>query len=209
MKILVIGATGTIGKAVVEVLQTSHDVVAASRSRAAHRVDVTQEASLAALLQALGPVDGIVSLSGGAKFAPLSELKEADYQFSLANKLMGQVNVARLGMAYVRDGGSITLTSGVLAWHPMPGGAAISMVNGALEGFVAGAAHEAPRGIRVNVVSPPWVTETLQALKMDPSWGRPAREVAALYAESVAGSLTGHHFALGPTGHVITPLAAR
>jgi NAD(P)-dependent dehydrogenase (short-subunit alcohol dehydrogenase family) len=58
-------------------------------------------------------------------------------------------------------GGSVTVTSGVLARQPMPGGAAISMVNAGLEGFVRGAAAEAPRGVRVNAVSPPWVTETL------------------------------------------------
>lgn len=209
MKILVIGATGTIGKAVVELLRPRHEVIEASRTQAVHKVDVTQPSTIEALFRQIGAVDAIVSLSGGAKFAPLSELKEADYQFSLANKLMGQVNLTRIGLAHVRDGGSITLTSGILAWHPMPGGAAISMVNGALEGFVAGAALEAQRGVRVNVVSPPWVTETLQALKMDPAAGRPAREVAALYAESIMGSGNGHHFALGTTGKVVTPLGAR
>ena len=209
MKVLVIGATGTIGKAVVDVLNSAHEVIQASRTKAPHTLDVTQLASIEGLFKVIGPVDAIVSLSGGARFAPLAELKEADYQFSLANKLMGQVNVVRAGLSFVRSGGSITLTSGVLAWHPMPGGAAISLVNGALEGFVGGAALEAPRGIRVNVVSPPWVTETLQALKMDPAPGRPAREVAALYQRSIESSLTGHHFALGPDAHVITALQTR
>ena len=87
----------------------------------------------------------------------------------------------------MRDGGSVTVTSGVLAQRPMPGGAAISMVNAGLEGFVRGAAAEATRGVRVNVVSPPWVSETLVALKMDPSQGLPAATVARAYVAAVTG----------------------
>jgi NAD(P)-dependent dehydrogenase (short-subunit alcohol dehydrogenase family) len=187
MRILVVGATGTIGVAVAELLGQRHEIVAVSRSRAAITVDVTQPASLRAMFERVGRVDAIVSLSGGARFAPLEKLTDADFEFSLANKLMGQVNLARHGLPFVRDGGSITLTSGVLAWKPMPGSAAISLVNGALEGFGVAAALEAPRGIRVNVVSPPWVTQTLQALKWDVAGGRSAADVATLYARSVEG----------------------
>ncbi len=104
---------------------------------------------------------------------------------------MGQVNVIRLGFDHVSDGGSITVTSGVLARLPMAGSAAISLVNAGLEGFVRAAALEAPRRIRVNVVSPPWVSETLVALKMDPSQGLPAATVARAYVRSVNGTETG------------------
>ena len=133
----------------------------------------------------------MVSAAGLARFGPLAGLSDEDFQFSLANKLMGQVNLVRIGLDQIRDGGSFTLTSGVLARSPMPGSAAISLVNAGLEGFVRAAALEAPRGIRVNVVSPPWVTETLQALHMDPSLGQPAATVAQLYAQSVEGTQTG------------------
>lgn len=104
---------------------------------------------------------------------------------------MGQVNLVRLGLDHVAERGSFTLTTGILARSPMPGSAAISLVNAGVEGFVRVAALEAPRGIRVNAVSPPWVSETLQALKMDPTQGLPAAVVARSYLRSVTGSATG------------------
>jgi NAD(P)-dependent dehydrogenase (short-subunit alcohol dehydrogenase family) len=190
MKVLLIGSTGTIGKEVAKALAARHDVIAASRNHGLHRVDIADKESLAALFRAVGQVDAVVCAAGSAKFAPLGVLTDDDFRFSLGNKLMGQVNVARLAAEYVADGGSITLTSGVLAREPMPGGAAIGMVNAALEGFVRGAALELPRGIRINVVSPPWVEETLRALEME-GRGAPAATVARAYVESVEGKRTG------------------
>ena len=191
MRILVIGATGTIGQAVVQNLGSRHEVVTASHSKSALKVDITKTESLRALFQSVGLVDAIVSVAGQAKFAPFANLTESDFQFCLENKLMGQVNVARLGLAHVRDGGSITLTSGVLSKRPMPGSAAISLVNAGLEAFAGAAALELPRKVRINVVSPPWVTETLIAYKMDPTWGHPASVVAGLYAQAVEGQANG------------------
>jgi NAD(P)-dependent dehydrogenase (short-subunit alcohol dehydrogenase family) len=104
---------------------------------------------------------------------------------------MGQINLVRVGLPYINDQGSFTLTSGVLAQQPIPGSAAISLVNAGLEGFVGAAALEATRGIRVNVVSPPWVSETLEAMGQDPSTGLPAAQVAPAYVESVESQRTG------------------
>ena len=136
-------------------------------------------------------MDAIVSTAGAAKFGPLESLSDEDFRFSLANKLMGQVNLTRIGMDYLNSKGSITLTSGILSQKPMVGSAAISLVNAGLEGFARAAALEAPRGIRVNVVSPPWVTETLKALNMDQSFGKPAVEVAQGYVKSIEGQQSG------------------
>jgi NAD(P)-dependent dehydrogenase (short-subunit alcohol dehydrogenase family) len=191
MKILVVGATGTIGRAVVAALSPRHDIVPVTRRHTAIAADLAQPDSIRVLYQALGQVDAVVCAAGDAKFAPLDQLSDSDFQFSLNNKLLGQVNLVRYGLTHVRDGGSFTLTSGILARAPMPGSAAVSLVNSGLEGFVRAAALEAPRGIRVNVVSPPWVTETLQALGMDPSQGLPAAWVARSYVESVEGKQTG------------------
>jgi NAD(P)-dependent dehydrogenase (short-subunit alcohol dehydrogenase family) len=104
---------------------------------------------------------------------------------------MGQVNLAREGLRRVRDGGVIVLTSGILARTPIPGSGAISLVNAGIEAFARAAALEAPRGIRVNVVSPPWVAETLTQLGMDPKAGLPASVVARAYVSAVDGSMTG------------------
>ena len=190
MRILVIGATGTIGRAVVSALSSGHEVLAASRSGAV-KVDISDPASIKAMYRSVGKVDAVVCAAGNAVFKPFGQLTDEDYRFCLDNKLMGQVNVIRFGLDHVTDGGSITVTSGVLAQNPMVGAAAISMVNSGLEGFVRGAALEAPRGIRVNVVSPPWVTETLIAFKMDPQGGKPAAEVAKAYVKAVTSKVNG------------------
>lgn len=192
MKIVIIGATGTIGKAVAAALRGKHEVIAVSRSAADYRADITDKSSLEKAFAAIGKVDAIVSAAGGAVFKPLAALTDADFEKCLHDKLMGQVNVVRVGSQYVRSGGSITITSGVLAGEPMPGAAAISMVNAGLEGFGRAAALElGNEKIRVNVVSPPWVTETLIAYKMDPANGLPAAEVAKAYVKSVEGDATG------------------
>ena len=192
MRILVIGATGTIGKPVVEVLeQKGNEIVRVSHKSTSITVDISDPKSIRAMYEKVGKVDAIVCAAGNAKFAPLAELADGDFEFSLHDKLMGQVNVVRFGFDHVNDGGSITVTSGVLSHTPMPGSAAISLVNAGLEGFTRAAALEAPRGIRVNVVSPPWVAETLVALKMDPSHGMPAAKVALAYVRSVTGKETG------------------
>jgi len=189
MNILVIGATGTIGRAVVEALG-GHDVIGVTRSTSPS-VDITKSATIAALFQSVGPVDHVVCCAGGGAWKPLADLTDEDFAASLGYKLMGQVNVIRHALRSVRDRGSITVTSGVLARSPMTGSGAISLVNAGLEGFVRAAANEAPRGIRVNVVSPPSVTETLTAIKMDTSIGLPAATVAKAYVASVNGTQTG------------------
>ena len=191
MRILVVGASGTIGRAVVAALSAGNEVVAASRQGAGIRVDIADPARIQAMYRSTGKLDAVVCTAGQAKFAPLDKLTDADFRFCLDNKLMGQVNLVRFGMEHLADGGSFTLTTGVLARTPMPGSAAISLVNAGIEGFVRAAALEAPRRIRVNAVSPPWVTETLLALKMDPSQGLPAAVVAQSYVQSVMGAATG------------------
>ncbi len=118
-------------------------------------------------------------------------LTDQDFELSLRSKLMGQVNVVRFGISHLRDSGSFTLTGGILAHEPMSGGAAISMVNAGLEGFVLGASVEMPRGLRVNLVSPPWISETLVALKMDPSIGISAAACAKAYVAAVEGKYQG------------------
>jgi NAD(P)-dependent dehydrogenase (short-subunit alcohol dehydrogenase family) len=196
MRVLVVGATGTIGRAVVDALRAAgHDVVGASRhggdAAGDVTVDVTHPDSIRGMYEALGAVDAVVSCAGGAAWKPLEELTDADFATSIGYKLMGQVNLVRFGLPHVRDGGSITITSGLLAQQPTPGSAAASLVNSALEGFARAAALEAPRGIRVNVVSPGWVTTTLAAMGQDPSTGVTPEEVARVYVASVTGEDTG------------------
>jgi NAD(P)-dependent dehydrogenase (short-subunit alcohol dehydrogenase family) len=191
MKILLIGATGTIGAAVAQALEARHEVLRASRTRSPLTVDLADPESIRRLYAKVGRVDAVVSAAGAAAFRPLLALSDADFALGLHNKLMGQVNLVRFGVDALTDKGSLTLTSGILSRQPMLGGAAISIVNAGLEGFVRAAALELPRGLRINAVAPGWVTETLVALKMDPSIGIPAVQVAPTYVKLVEGSMTG------------------
>ena len=191
MRVIVIGATGTIGSAVVTALSTRHDVVKVAHKSGAFRVDLASPDSISKLFRTIGAFDAVVSTAGLAKFASMDELKDEDYQIGLSNKLMGQANLVRIGRQFINERGSFTLTSGAASHEPMKGSTSFSMVNAGLDGFVRAAALELPRGIRVNVVSPPWVTETLIALKMDQSLGISAAKVAQAYLASLEGTATG------------------
>ena len=191
MKVVVIGATGTIGRAVVQEIGNRHEVIPVSFSKSAIKVDISDKTSITKMFEATGRVDAVISTAGLAKFGPMNSLTDADFALGLDNKLMGQVNLVRLGIDHVNDNGSFTLSSGILSRKPMKGSSAISLVNSALEGFSRAAALEMPRGIRINVVSPNWVTDTLKALKMDPSIGTPVEIVARTYVKALEGPMSG------------------
>lgn len=191
MEIVVIGGTGTIGRRVADALEGDHRVVRVGRTSGQHRADITSPDSLRRLFGDVAPFDALVCAAGDASFGPLEELGAEDFRLGLESKLMGQVDLVRLGLPHVSDGGSFTLTSGVLAREPTPGSAAVSPVNAAVEAFVRAAALELPRDVRVNAVSPPWVKETLEALGRDPADGMAAADVARAYVASVEGGASG------------------
>jgi NAD(P)-dependent dehydrogenase (short-subunit alcohol dehydrogenase family) len=191
-KILVIGAAGLIGKDVVKTLGES-ECIRASRS-SDERVDISDPKSLAALFERVGELDGIICTGGAARFKPWAELTDEDWTFSLANKLLGQVNVVRYGLKSVRSSGAITLTTGLASQYPAPGSAIITTVNSAVDAFVRAIAAEPSISVRVNVVSPGWVSETLQSMGRDPAGGIPAAEVA---------KITVRQFREGATGSVV------
>ncbi|MFB6262890.1 MAG: short chain dehydrogenase [Bradymonadaceae bacterium] len=189
-RIAVVGGTGTIGSRVVEALDSDHEVVAVGHSSGDLQVDLASKTSIESLYGELGHVDHVVSTAGVAEFGPLEELSDNDFETSLQNKLMGQINLVRVGADRLDDG-SFTLTSGVLAQNPIPGSAAIATVNAGLEGFARAAALELEGRARVNVVSPGWVAETLEEMGRNPSDGVPASEVARAYVRSVEGDDSG------------------
>lgn len=192
MRILVVGAGGTLGKAVVAELAARHEVVSASRN-AGVRIDLTDTQGIRAALQAAGRFDAIVSAAGNVHFAPLDQMSDELYQIGLRDKLMGQVNLALIGREFLDDGGSITLIGGILAEQPIRFGSSASMVNAALEGFVRGAAIELPRGLRINLVSPNVLQESMDVYGayfrgFEPV---PAARAALAYSRSVEGQQTG------------------
>ena len=191
MKVIVIGATGVIGSEVVKVLSQRHEVLRCGWTTGEIDVDITSTTAIRGLFDATGTIDAIVCTAGDNRFGPMDELSDDDYALGFSSKLMGQVNVVRIGHTYLRDNGSITLTSGVTGRRPIFGTTSIGMVNTAIEGFVRAAALELPRGLRINAVSPEWTVTTLGLFGMDPAVGIPAEEVARGYVESVEGSITG------------------
>jgi NAD(P)-dependent dehydrogenase (short-subunit alcohol dehydrogenase family) len=193
MKVLVIGASGTVGSAVVAELAERHEVIRVGRERGEYCVDITRDDSVEALFEAVGPVDAIVSTTGSLFFGPLETMRPADFNIGLQDKLLGQVRVALLGQHVLRDGGSITLTTGIVAEEPIRHGVNATAVNASVEGFVRAASIELPRGLRINAVSPTMLTESKAVYgPYFPGFESvPAARVALAYARSVEGPQTG------------------
>ncbi|MCI4011898.1 short chain dehydrogenase [Brevibacterium sp. ZH18] len=197
MKILLVGAGGHVGGvAKAELESRGHDVVAASRSTDPG-VDTSDPESIGALLKAVGRVDAIVVAVGSAAFKPVTELTREDYMDAFTSKALGQIEFVRQGLDYLNDGGSITVTTGVLSREPVPTAAAAALVNGAVESFVISAAPELPRGIRINAVSP-------NVLKNSPHFHDAFagmvpvtdEQVGAAFVRSVEGNVTGRVIAI-------------
>ena len=198
-KIVVIGATGTLGRAVSTELKARHEVIEVGATRGQYHVDSTDPASIERLFREIGKVDGVVTATGKVHFGPLPEMTVEQFWVGLRDKLMGQINVVLVGQQYVNDGGSFTLTSGILTDEPIREGANATTVNLALEGFMRGAAIELPRGIRINVVSPTVLTESLGAYAPYFRGFEPvtAQRAAQAYLRSVEGAQTGRVYRVG------------
>lgn len=199
MKIILVGATGTLGKAVEAELSGRHEIVRVGNTSGDVQVDITDNASIQRLFEQTGVFDALVSTTGKVHFGPLQDFTDAQFDVGLRSKLMGQVNLVMLGLEHVRDGGSFTLTSGILSDDPIRFGASASMVNGAIDSFVRAAALELPRGVRINAVSPTVVEESLPAYGPFFRGFEPvsASNAALAYAKSVEGAQSGQIYRAG------------
>ncbi|MGZ3871577.1 MAG: short chain dehydrogenase [Mucilaginibacter sp.] len=154
MKIIIVGATGTIGKHITAALQKDHEVITAGSKSGDMRVDITSPDSIERFFEQAGKFDALVSATGSAHFGPLTTMKDADFRTGINSKLMGQVNLVLTGQHYINANGSFTLTSGILSEDPIVLGANLGAVNGAINSFVIAAAIELDNGVRINAVSP-------------------------------------------------------
>lgn len=153
MKIIIVGGHGSIGRRVVDVLAKRHDIITASRSKGNVNVDLVDIESIRELYETVGDFDAVISIAGEAKWDAMKNMKEGDYYVGIRSKLMGQVNLVRIGMEYIKPNGSFTLTTGILADHPVDLTTSAAMVNGGIHSFVKAAALEMTDGVRINVVS--------------------------------------------------------
>ena len=194
MNILIVGAGGTLGRAVASELGRDHKIVSAGRHGGELRVDMTDDASVEAMFDAAGPLDALVCTAGNVFFGDLSTMTAAQFDSGLQDKLLGQVRLALVAQRHLRDGGSITLTTGILAEEPIRQGANATAVNAAVEGFVRAAACELARGLRINAVSPNALVESWEAYApyfpgFEPV---PAARAALAYRRSIEGVRSGH-----------------
>lgn len=196
MRILLIGASGTIGSAVRKELEARHEVISAGRNGADVKVDITSTDSIEAMYQTVGKVDAVISATGSTYFGSLLKLTPENNDISIQGKLKGQINLVLLGLNHVHDQGSFTLTTGIIMDDPIVGGASSAMAGGAIRAFVKAAAIEMPRGIRINNVSPTVLEEALQTYgDYFPGYEPvPASRVAQAYRKSVEGAQTGQTF---------------
>lgn len=193
MKILVIGGNGTIGKTITAHFSKEDEVIVAGRSSGDVTVDIASADSIIKMFETVGTVDAIINVAGDAKWDTFDNLSEEDFYIGIKSKMMGQVNLVRLGRKYLNDGGSITLTTGILADEPVYMTTSAAMVNGAIQSFVMAVALELDRGLRVNVVSADLVEDAFEKYKdfFPGNTPVPMDKVVAGYIKSVKGKING------------------
>ncbi len=201
MRILMIGAAGTIGRAVADDLAQRHEVLRAGRSSGELRVDLEDFASVRQLFADAGELDAVAIAAGQLHLGALAQTTPEQFMLGLRSKLMGQVHAVLAGQAHLREGGSFTLTSGIVSAASraqIRGGSNASTVNSALEGFVQAAATELPRGLRINVVSPAMVDASAETYgPFFPGFESvPLVRVVQAYRRSIEGVQSGQCFAV-------------
>lgn len=201
MNILIIGGTGTIGKEIVRQSQKKHKVFIASKTTGDIKVDIENEASIISMYETLPPLDAVVVATGGQNghFGPLNTTTVQDLKVGINSKLLGQVNVVLQGMKYASKKTSFTLIGGATDYQDIaPKLINTYMVNSALEGFVKAAALELPHSMRINLVAPSIISESLP--EFESIFGGfdsvPASKIARTFIKSIEGAQTGQIYKL-------------
>ncbi|PKH23768.1 short chain dehydrogenase [Enterobacterales bacterium CwR94] len=193
MKILLVGASGTVGQGIATELEKDNEIIRVGKTSGDYQVDLTREESVRNLFNQVGKVDAIVSATGGVHFGPLTSMTTEQFNLGLQDKFLGQVRLVLIGQDFLSPGGSFTLTTGILAQQPIAQGVSATAVNGGLEAFVQAAANELRQGQRINAVSPTVLTEALESYgPFFPGFESvPASRVALAYRRSIQGVESG------------------
>ena len=199
MKIIVIGANGAVGKTAVDSLSSRHEIIAVGKTSGDIQVDIENIDSIRAMYQQVGKVDSVVAAVGHGHFGSVDEMTSEQFMKGINHKVLPQINLVLEGFDYVNDNGSFTLTSGVLNRDPIRGGSCAAAANGAIDGFIVGAAVDMPRGIRINAVSPEVLEVSRE--KYDGFFRGhvhvSSEAVGLAYSKSVEGCLNGQIFIVG------------
>ena len=193
MKIIVVGATGNVGKTAASALSDRHEIIRVGKTSGDVQMDIEDVDSIRTMYQQVGKVDAVVSAIGHVHFGPVHEMSSEQFIMSINGKVLPQVNLVLVGIDYVNDGGSFTITSGVTNRDPIRGGSCAAAANGAIDGFVAGAAVDMPRGIRINAVSPEVLESCREAYDgFFPGHVHVSNEAVGLaFSKAVEGCLSG------------------
>ncbi|MEE3034977.1 MAG: short chain dehydrogenase [Bacteroidota bacterium] len=193
MRILVIGGQGTIGKKVVSFLSKNHNVITAGRKNGEIYLDLSDEKSIKKLFENNDKFDAVICIAGQVIWAPFSDLSKDDYYIGIKNKMMGQVNLVQIGQNYITKGGSLTLTTGILADKPVKMTTGAALVNGAIHSFVKAVILEIKNNIRVNVVSPGLVKDSEEKYgDYFPGYNViPMQKLAETYSKIIEGTKNG------------------
>lgn len=193
MKILIIGGNGTIGKKVSKQFSKKHEIITGGRNSGDVTVDIEDSNSIETMFRSVGKVDAILCIAGEAKWGEFESMTEDDFYVGLKSKLMGQVNLVRIGQNYLNNGGSFTLSTGILADHPVVLTTSAAMVNGGIHSFVKAVSLELKNGTRINVVSSGLVEDAVDKYEeYFPGHNPiPMKKVINGYVKSVEGNGTG------------------
>ncbi|WP_066186094.1 short chain dehydrogenase [Gracilibacillus timonensis] len=193
MKVLLIGATGTIGSIVEKEMKNEAEIITAGIDQSDITVDLTSTESIQQMYEQVGEVDAVVNTAGIEHYGSLQEMTPEQNQVAVQSKLSGQVNLVLLGMDAVTDRGSFTLTTGILMDDPIVKGASAAMANGGVRAFVQSAAIEMPRGIRINHVSPTILEDSVEknGHLFQGFESVSSKRVGLAYRKSILGAQTG------------------
>jgi NAD(P)-dependent dehydrogenase (short-subunit alcohol dehydrogenase family) len=192
MKIIIIGATGTLGSKITADLEKDHEVIKVGTKTGDLQADITDPKSIKELFEKTGPFDALVSAAGGGHFGPLTDMTTEDFMKGVNSKMMGQINLVLIGQHYIKPKGSFTLITGVLSEDPVKNSVNLAAVNSAVNGFVKAAALELENGVRINAISPGVVEDSPELFGAFPGHKPVSMErVVYAYKKSVLGHITG------------------
>ena len=193
MKIIVVGANGAVGQTVVDALGDRHEIITVGRNSGDINIDIEDQESVRSMYNQVGKIDAVVSTVGHGHFGGVAEMSSDQFMKGITHKVLPQVNLVLIGIDHMNDGGSFTLTSGVLNRDPIRGGASAAAANGALDGFVIGAAIDMPRGLRINAVSPGLLQVSVDRYDGFFPGHEPvsSERVGLAFCKSIEGAITG------------------